>query len=280
MNSLFRNLSIPAMLAVFAAPIYAQTGADLNVSPKRMVFSQTQRTATVFVYNRGTEPATYSIELTDRVMTPDGNIRTLEDLAKDPSAAPYAALLKSAKPMIVYTPRRVTLGPNENQTIRLRALRPAGLADGEYRTFLTITAVPPEDTGFTAEQAGSQRTEELSMSIVALFSLSIPVIVRQGEGEVSVKISDSKIESKSLIVNLLRAGSSSLYGDLEIRRGSANGELVGFVKGLGIYPEVQNRQVTVALTGDIKPGEKLMALFRDDDLKPGSILTSEMLVAR
>ncbi len=280
MNCLFRIVPVLAISVGPAAPSFAQVGADLNVSPKRVVFSQSDRTATVFVYNRGTEPATYSIELVDRVMTPDGNIRTLEEIAKDPTAAPFAALLKSAKPMLVFTPRRVTLGPNENQTVRVRALRPASLAPGEYRTSLTITAIPPEDAGLTAEQAGSQQAGELSLRVVALFSLSIPVIVRQGPRDVSVSISDSRIESKSLGINLLRVGSSSLYGDLEVRRGSVKGELVGFIKGVGVYAEVPSRQVTIALTGATTPGESLVVLFRDDDLKPGTILTSETLVAR
>lgn len=269
---------IVAALTGLAGAAGAQVGADLNVSPKRVVFSQSERSSTVFVYNRGALPSTYGIELIDRVMTPDGNIRTLEDVAKDPVAAAYALSMKSAKPMLVYTPRRITLGPNESQTVRIRLLRPAGLPEGEYRTTLTVTAIPPENAGFTAEQASSKPSGEISMRVVGLFSIAIPVIVRQGEREVTLTMSGVRLERNSIAVSLHRGGSASLYGDVEVHRNAPNGELIGFVKGLGVYSEIPERSVTVPLTGTTKPGEKIAILFRDGDLKPGTILASETMV--
>ena len=66
-------------------------------------------------------------------------------------AAAFAGAVKSAKAMITYTPRRVVLEPHSSQVVRLRVLRPPDLAAGEYRTHLTVTAVPSEDTGVTAD---------------------------------------------------------------------------------------------------------------------------------
>src|SRR5690242_491463 len=120
---------------------------DINISPKRVVFGPDGRGATVYVFNRGTAPATYSIAVIDRAMMPDGRIEAIDDADKNSPDASVAARVKSAKTFVIYTPRRVTLQPNESQTIRLRALRPANLASGEYRTHLTVTAIPPEDVG-------------------------------------------------------------------------------------------------------------------------------------
>jgi len=95
---------------------------DINISPKRIVFGPNGRGATVYVFNRGTAPATYSIAVIDRAMMPDGRIEAIDDADKNSPDASVAARVKSAKTFVVYTPRRVTLQPNESQTIRLRQL--------------------------------------------------------------------------------------------------------------------------------------------------------------
>jgi len=136
-----------------ANPVLAKSvgTGDINISPKRVVFGPNGRGATVYVFNRGTAPATYSIAVVDRAMMPDGRIEAIDDVNKNAAEASVAARVKSAKSLVIFTPRRVTLQPNESQTIRLRALRPSNLALGEYRTHLTVTALPPEDVGLTAE---------------------------------------------------------------------------------------------------------------------------------
>jgi hypothetical protein len=78
----------------------AQVGADLNISPRRVTFAEGERAATVYIFNQGDTPATYTVELVDRVMQPDGQIVAQAD-ALDAPRSP------SAQPFIQYTPRRV-----------------------------------------------------------------------------------------------------------------------------------------------------------------------------
>lgn len=113
-----------ALLSLTAAgEAVAQVGADLNISPRRVTFDERERAASVYVFNQGDAPATYTVELVDRVMQADGQIVAEADLT---TASPLGT---SAADFIQYTPRRVTLQPRESQVIRLRVRprRPARL---------------------------------------------------------------------------------------------------------------------------------------------------------
>ena len=286
---------VAALLAALASAsllwgpaAHAQSGADLSISPKRIVFGQSSRAATLYVINRGAEAATYGLALSDQVMTPDGQIRPAAELATAPEASQALARLKSAKELVSFSPRRITLQPGESQTVRLRALRPAELAQGEYRTHLVVTAVPPEDVGFTAEQAAASDEGQLSVKIVTLFSIGVPVIVRQGPEQVSAKIENLQFQAASasekgaakaagmLSLDLVREGEASLYGDVEVRKlkGGKPGDIVGGVRGLGVYSEIDRRKVTVRLASLPAAGEKLQVVFRDDDARPGTVLAT------
>lgn len=266
-------------------------GGDINVSPKRIVFDASGHGATVYLFNRGDGAATYSIAVIDRVMIPDGQILSVDDAKTNPSQAAFAAKVTSAKDFIQFTPRRVTLKPNESQTIRLRALKPDSLPPGEYRTHLTITAVPPEDAGLTAEQAVTPGSKELSVRIMPVFSLSIPLIVRQGDVEVRAGLEGPRLTwdetptgpatGKSqkvavISVTIDRLGHNSVYGNVEVRSGD---EVLGAVRGVGVYPEVERRFVKVPLSRPPKPNENLSVVLVDDDTQPGMELAKVPFVA-
>lgn len=271
-----------ACLGLATSPARAAGGADLNISPKRVVFGSADRTATVFVFNRGTETAVYAVELVDRAMQPDGQIVAATD-----------AQVPTAKPFITYTPRRVTLAPGESQTIRLRVLRPGDLAAGEYRTHFTVTALPPEDTGLTAEQASAPLREgQIGTRITTLISLSIPLIVRQGPADAKAAIEGARyavetvqtetgasVQVGVIMLDLVRRGGSSLYGDIEVRGDKGpKSEPIGGIRGLGVYPEIDRRQVRVVLTRIPARGERLAVTFKDDDATPGAALATATVV--
>jgi hypothetical protein len=257
---------------------------DINISPKRVVFGPDGRGATVYVFNRGTAPATYSIAVIDRAMMPDGRIEAIDDADKNSPDASVAARVKSAKTFVVYTPRRVTLQPNESQTIRLRALRPANLASGEYRTHLTVTAIPPEDVGLTAEAAVKPAAGQLAVRVVPAFSISIPLIVRQGAADVHAALEGPRYavehapsgQQRVAVVSLelARLGASSVYGNIEVRRGD---EVIGAVQGLAVYPEIVRRPIRIPLSKIPPSGAELRVVLVDDDTQPGVELAKAVL---
>lgn len=264
----------PVLIALAAVlPASAQTGADLNISPKRVVFGPGQRSATVYVFNQGDAEATYTVDLVDRVMTPDGQIVAAADHPEQTVA--------SAADLVQHTPRRVTLQPRESQAIRIRARPGAG---GEHRTHLTVTALPSETAGFTAEQAAREGTEELSVQVVALFSISIPVIVRDEAADARAAIENLALvrgeAGEGVSLDLVRLGANSVYGDIEIRQGaSPEGQLLTAVRGVAVYPEIERRTAIAALPRPLSPGETVTVVYRDDDARPGEVLGWATLVA-
>ena len=77
--------------------------------------------------------------------------------------------------MILYAPRKVTLPPNQPQSIRINARAPQGLADGEYRVHLLFRAIP-DARPVTAPAP----TQGVSFRLTPVYGVTIPVIVRLG----------------------------------------------------------------------------------------------------
>jgi P pilus assembly chaperone PapD len=281
------GMLLALFLGVASAPASAQQGgADLNISPKRVVLGGANRSAVVYVFNRGTSAASYTIDLVDRVMLPDGQITSVDEIRTGTDAEAVAARLASAKAMISFSPRRVTLAPGESQTIRVRALTPPGLPAGEYRTHLTVATLPPEDAGLTVEQAVNEAEGELSARVIALLALSIPVIVRQGTAGGQVQLLDARLQRNStndpdsppasVQVTLQRSGAGSIYGNLEVIAKKAGGkpESVGAIKGIAVYPEIPQRAASISLARAPAPGEGLEVRFTEDETATGKPVAS------
>jgi len=277
----------PAAAPAAAAPAASSSvGANLNISPKRVTFDRNKRSATVFIFNQGTAAGTFDIALVDRVMLPDGQIMPSTDAASKPELKPLLDSEKSAKDMILVTPRRAVLEPGKGQTIRIR-LAPAADATGEFRTTLTVTTVPSRDVGLTAEQAASGAPGQLRFIINSVFGLSIPIIVRLGSPDVHAAIANAKLDyadvspdgvapaKRTAVVtfDLVRTGGSSLFGNVEVRDSkSRGGDPLGVARGVGVYTEIDHRSMRLPLTRAPTPGEPLEVIFSDDDTTPGTVL--------
>lgn len=281
-----------------AAPAVApeiSVTANLNISPKRVVFTGLGRTSSVYIFNQGTTPGTFDIQLVDRIMLPSGQIVPLSDLEQNPSYKPVADQLKSAREMMLTTPRRARLVQGKGQTIRIRAGAPSSVPPGEYRTHLTVTAVPPADVGVTAEEAASAREGELRFRVNSVLGVSIPLIVRVGPVDVRAGIENARLTYEQiapaagepprrtpvLALDLVRQGHNSLFGNVEVRgvEERAPKSPLGFVRGVGVYPEIERRNLQIQLTRAPAPGEELEVVFRDDDVAPGKQLARITLKA-
>ena len=300
------RLALPsalACLALFAAfeaaaqpaapptpvPTVTTVGANLNISPKRVTFDRNRRSATVYIYNQGTSAATFDIGLVDRVMTPEGQIVAVSDVASRPELKPMSDRLASAQGTLLASPRRATLAPGQGQTIRLRVGNVPEGANGEYRTHLTITTIPPADSGITAEAAAAGAPDELRFQINSVFGLSIPAIIRAGDPDVRAAIENARIEHADIspdgvaparrtpvmAFDLVRQGANSLFGNIEIKpSGQRRGDPIGLARGVGVYTEIDRRTVRIPLSREPAAGEKLEITFTDDDTSPGKLLAT------
>ncbi|HWH21925.1 MAG TPA: hypothetical protein VNT25_01350 [Allosphingosinicella sp.] len=284
--ALSQSTDQPAQPGAEEVPV-SSVGVNLNITPRRLTFDRNTRSASVYIFNQGTAPATFDISLVDRVMLPSGEIREVAEVQTSAEWKPLADKLKSAHGLVIATPRRATLAPGKGQTIRIRANQPpAGAAEaGEYRTHLTVTTIPPRDLGLTAEEAANQQPGELNFRIQSIFGLSIPVIVRPGAVDVQGDIQNVALSFADLSpdgvaparrtavlgFDILRTGSNSLFGNVEIRSGQDK-EPIGLARGIGVYPEIDRRSVRIPLRRQPRAGERLEIVFTDDDSKPGSVV--------
>jgi hypothetical protein len=282
----------PAPAPAPAAPVATVTtvGANLNISPKRVTFDKTRRSATVYIYNQGTEAATFDITMVDRAMLTDGQIVAVQEAA--PESKAVTDQVKSAKDMLLVSPRRATLAPGQGQTIRLRVTNPTdGPTAGEFRTHLTITTIPAPNAGLTAESAAGLAPNELRFQINSVFGLSIPAIVRLGDADVRASIENARVEFVELsadgasapkrtpvmMFDIVRLGANSLFGNIEVRPvGQRRGDPIGVARGVGVYTEIPRRAVRIPLNRAPAAGEKLEITFTDDDTSPGKLLAKQV----
>ncbi|MFP5328817.1 MAG: molecular chaperone [Alphaproteobacteria bacterium] len=239
------NLSIKALVAgaLIAAPILipsvpAEAGVgDLLVAPTRLVLNG-GRGAEVILNNIGDEPATYRISVEFRRMKPDG---TLDEVA-EPSEAE-----KLARDMIVYAPRRVTLAPNEPQSVRISARPPQGLPDGEYRIHMLFRAVPPATP--VAKTTG-EPPKGLSFKLTPVYGVTIPVIVRLGNLEAKAGIANVRLDRRDgkpvVALDLTRSGDRSTFGEVRVLKPGVK-DPIGSQRAVAVYTEIGTRQVVVPI---------------------------------
>ena len=220
-----------------AAPAQAQ--GDLLVAPTRVVLEGSRGTQ-VILSNIGSEEATYRIGLELRRMLDNGRLEPVERV--DANEAEESAL-----GMIRYAPRRITLPPGQPQAVRLAARPGADLPDGEYRVHMSFKAIP-RPRAATEEATGS---EGLQIRLIPIYGVTIPIIVRQGRLEAQVAINQPRIEQGEdgleLVLAMSRSGDSSTYGVLQVTKPGVEQPLM-IMRGVAIYPEVENREVRVRVT--------------------------------
>jgi len=245
MNRLTKSVAAAALFAAPALlpPTAATAGVgDLLVAPTRMVLDG-RKGAEIILNNIGEEPATYRISVEFRRMLPNG---TLEEVAEVTDAH------KAARDMIIYAPRRVTLAPNEPQSIRINARPPKGLPDGEYRVHMLFRAVPTP-TAVTDKVA--QQAKGVTFKLIPIYGVTIPVIVRLGNLQVQAAISDVRVEQRhgkpSIALELSRSGSRSTFGDVRVLKSGVK-DPIAIQRAVAVYTDVTKRQVSIPVADSFK----------------------------
>lgn len=250
---------------------------DVNLFPKRVVMNDRREISTIGLYNKTTDDGDYEIAIVDMAMTPDGRlVRFDNDLDQATKVK-----VRTASSMLRYSPRRVTLRGSESQLIRVMARAGADLPDGEYRSHFVVTSVP-DQSGFSIDQAvNAGGSDTIGVSIRPRFGIAIPIFVRIGATTLDVGISNAQVltapdGSRAVAFTLSRTGTRSAFGDVTIKA-QGSSKPIAISKGVGIYPEVDTRQVIVPVDEEADPrflsrGTRLTIEFIDDDFSPGSKL--------
>ncbi|AQS36332.1 hypothetical protein Sps_01160 [Shewanella psychrophila] len=258
---------IAALFCVFNAD------ANLLVTPTRAELDDASHRSSVFsLVNKGSDTARYNIYFEDKLQLAEGGYRAVEDNK--------AALSQFVR----YSPRRVTLEPEQGTRVRMAVRLPKNTPVAEYRSYIVFHQIPltPE----VASNAGDDNAETFSLSVTAYMRISIPVILRVGDlnGEVTIDtVSDEKAQA-SLNVTLIRQGQRSTYGDIEIfveniSEGKAQLESVGSAKNAAIYTELNKRSFQVKLSREIKKGTEIIVRYTESKtLKDAKIIEKRIVI--
>ncbi len=260
-NFVRMKIKLLFILITFSAfNFQAEAQGDLLITPKRVVFEGSKQKEGLSLVNIGKDTATFSISFVQRNMNEDGSFVTVN---KSDSGQMFA------DPYLRIFPRTVTLAPGEPQVIMLQCRRKPDMKAGEYRSHLYFRSeVSNKPLGMG--KAGKD-SKTVSVQLTPVFGLSIPIIIRSGEVNVSATLSDLKLEiqgEKEQILKLTinRTGNISIYGNITVEYIPLSGKSyeIGAITGVGVYTNITKRNVSIKLnnpSGKPLKGGKLKVLY-------------------
>lgn len=263
-KSIGRMAVVAAILA--AMPMAAQAaGGDLLIAPTRVVLDG-RRGTEVILNNIGNEEATYRITLELRRMNDKGRLDDVE-------AAGANDKEKVALEVIRFAPRRVTLPPNQPQSIRVGMQPMDSLPDGEYRAHMLFRAIPKTPAADAAQDAGGG----LKIQLIPIYGISIPVIVRKGKLEATAALTNVRMgkdnEGPTLEFDMSRKGDKSVFGEIHVTK-PGQSEPIAVAKGIAIYPEIASRNVSLPLPPEVAAklhGEVVVSYYEAPEAGGGLI---------
>ena len=244
----FKSVPIRHHCIIFLSLLLFVTGisraqGDLLLYPKRIVFEGSKRTQEINLANSGKDTSRYILSVVQIRMKEDGSFENI--------TVPDAGQNFADKYFRIF-PRKVVLPPNEAQTVKIQLTNTGELQPGEYRSHLYIRAEPEKKP--LGEEEPISDTKSIEVKLVAVFGISIPIIIRQGETTAEVKISDAtfKMEKDTIPAvqfTFYRSGNMSVYGDILIDYISPQGKItrVATANGLAVYSPTPKRYFTLPL---------------------------------
>ncbi len=273
------------VLILFAFLIYSflsiaeiKAQGNLIIIPRRVVFEGAKRVQELNLANTGTDTAKYLISVIQYRMKEDGNF---ESITEPDSGQNFAD--KNFR----FFPRSVILAPNEAQTLKVQLINSGGLKPGEYRSHLYFRAVPNQKPFGGKEEKKDPKI--ISVQLIPTFGIAIPVIIRTGETNTTVKLSNSLLDisnsdAPQLHMSFTRAGNMSVYGDIKIDHISPQGKttMVGLAKGFAIYTPNKARHFILNLDKNAgvnyHKGKLHIVYASQSDIKPIRFAEGELLL--
>ncbi len=215
---------------------------DLLITPTRVIFEGRKQSESIYLVNVGKEKATYSITFIQNYQTEEGGYKRAESSTTDEMFADR---------YLRFYPRTVSLEPGESQTIKLQCRRTPEMKDGEYRSHMYFRS---EESYEPLGKSQPDTVKTISVKLTPIYGISIPVIIRSGEVNVTATLSDFEIQTNQesapiLKVTINRSGNMSVIGDLSVEYISEKGDAseIGKLKNVAVYPDINKRFVSINL---------------------------------
>ena len=238
---------LTVMLLIVVLSLVLEVEANVTVNPTRLILEDGQRSAAIKLINPADQTATYRISLINLEMKETGDIEELE--TADSSEKRLESYF--AQDLLRYSPRQVVLPPRQAQIVRVQLMLPPGLEAGEYRSHMLFQEIPTQPGQGNENQAETG----INIELRAIYGVSIPIIVRQGETWAELEITDLELNKNTgsgtpeLSLTINRLGNQSEYGDIEVSFTDNSGEktLIAAVRGTAIYTDVEKRDYKIGL---------------------------------
>ncbi|WP_394201841.1 molecular chaperone [Shewanella waksmanii] len=246
--------SILGCLALFF--VISNVNANLLVTPTRAELDDKRQKSAIFsLVNKGSVTSRYNIYFQDKRQLPTGDYQSVDG---------KGVLAKYVR----YSPRRITLDPEQGTRVRVALRLPKGVKPGEYRSYLVFNQIPLTEAESTSS---SDDNQSLSLSISAVLRISVPVVLRVGELNSEVEIATGQLnpQTNNVSVTLARAGSRSTYGDIEVlTEVDGKKQTIGSYKNAALYTEISERNFAVSLDSAVEASTKLWVRYSESDQLP------------
>ncbi len=251
-------------------------GSNLTIMPTRLVLEGRTRSEEVMLRNSGKGSATYRILFKEMDMDEHGQ---LGERARKEGEITAADLIR-------FSPKQVELAPGEVQTVRIQVRKPEGLAEGEYRSHLLFQAVPAAEPPPPLE---GNSDKSLAVRVNTIMGISIPVILRHGETQGKIAISELRYWKPDpsvapdappvLSLRMTREGNRSLIGAFTavVESGGKlkKGTLLWELPAVMLYTSLTWRNVHMPMyqgkNGDLN-GTRVKVTFTPVDFKGPSLV--------
>jgi hypothetical protein len=270
---------LASLLGMIIPAADALAQGNLLITPRRVVFEGNLKTQELNLANTGQEPATYSVSFIQYRMKEDGSFEEIKE--PDPGQ-------QFADPFVRIFPRSVILQPNEAQVVKLQLTKTDELKPGEYRSHVYFRA-EPEPVPLGEENEILQDTSTISVRLTPIFGITIPVIIRMGESNTTMSLSDLSYTMVNdtlarLLITLNRAGNFSVYGDISVNYVSPQGVItpVGLVKGIAVYTPNARRIFEMDIIKpegiDLSKGKLNVAFISRSDGKEEKLAVADLIL--
>jgi len=262
-------------------PFNGAAQGNLLLTPRRIVFEGSTRSIDLNLANVGQDTATYAISIVQIRMTEEGNFETITEPDNGQNFAGQN---------LRFFPRSVTLGPNETQTVKVQLVRANQLTPGEYRSHFYFRAIPKEKPLGEEEKVVAD-PNAISVMLTPVFGITIPAIIRVGESNAKVNITDISLDRLTdtvprLSLTFNRTGNFSVFGDLAVDHISAQGKVtrVGAANGVAVYTPNTLRRFSFNLNNiagvDFGSGKLRLTFSAPSDVKPEKYTEAEIILSR
>jgi hypothetical protein len=263
---------------LFLCSTHSAAQGNLLLFPKRIIFEGSKKSNTLNLANSGKDTVRYLISVVQIRMKDDGGFETINQ----PDSGQ-----NFADKYFRFFPRSVVLAPNEAQSVKIQLINTGKMEPGEYRSHIYFRAEQAKKP-LGEEEPGKDSTA-ISVRVVAVFGISIPVIIRVGEATSRITLSDAVFDIKkdstpSIRVTFNRTGNASAYGDISVDHISPAGKItrIGTAKGMAVYAPNALRHFNLVLdktTGvNYHSGRLRIAYTTQADAKPVKMAETELVL--